>query len=239
MSWGKWMTATNSFNAATSHSTRCGLELLEEAGKEQPDLQKMQELIDINANIEIRNENDYTPLLVAVTKGNVAAAQLLIDNGADKYAKVKEAAPLFYAIAYDNLPMTKMLLDHGVDPEKDTYKGGLTAVMWAANLNKRDLVDEIVRHGGDLSRRNPRDNRKAADYATNNNKIGLANDLERLEQRQIEAKARKKIEDEKRAAEEKRQREQAALDMICNAGIPVIRDVPIRKPLKYKKAAPA
>jgi ankyrin repeat protein len=226
--------AKKTFNAASLTPDDLGQQLHAEAVREKPDLRAMKALIAAGANIEYRDKQNFTPLLAAVSKNNVDAAALLIDKGADKYARAGEIAPMFYAIALNNFDMVRMLLDKGVDPERDVYKGGLTALMWAAHFGKKDLADEIARRGGDVNRKNEKDGMSAPDYARVK-KPHIANSLERIDREKKERAAREEAERKFRQEQARIDAEKAALHSQCDAGLPALRPVVVMKPLTLVK----
>ncbi|TAL34531.1 MAG: ankyrin repeat domain-containing protein [Alphaproteobacteria bacterium] len=226
-----------SFNAASVTPDELGAQLYAEAARKNPDLRRMKTLIAAGANIEYRGDQNYTPLLAAVGKQNVDAAALLIDNGADKYVRAGEMAPMFYAIALYHLDMVKMLLDKGVDPERDVYKGGLTALMWAANFGKKNLADELARRGGDVNRINPNDGKAAPDYAEDNLKPHIAKSLRRIDTEKKDLAIQEERAEKDRAEQQRLAAEKAALDAECDAGLPLKGSVKVMRPLSLARPA--
>jgi ankyrin repeat protein len=47
-------------------------------------------LLDMEANIEVKDEDGWTPLIYAVEKGHVTVMRLLLDAKADREAKDKD-----------------------------------------------------------------------------------------------------------------------------------------------------
>lgn len=227
--------AKSSFNSASGTLDDLGRQLLEEAGSGKPDLLKMKSLIAAGASVEFCGSDSKPSLLVAVNKKNVDAAELLIDNGADKYVRVGETAPLFLAIALYDIDMVHMLLDKGVDPERDTYSGGLTALMWAANFGKKNIADEIARRGGDVNRVNPKDKMTAPDYAEENLKPHIAKSLRRIDKEKKERAIQEEIDKQNRAEQARLAAEKAVLDAACDAGLPLQGAVKIMRPLSLTK----
>jgi hypothetical protein len=72
--------------------------------------------------VNAKDLNGYTPLIFAAIDGNASIVKLLIDNGADVYAKDNNAqTPLQYAIHYRNIDTVALLRMKGVKdaPEKE------------------------------------------------------------------------------------------------------------------------
>jgi len=231
---------TASFNSAASPLTvfppavLLGAELLAIAGSDNPDLAKMKALIKEGADIETPTAKGATPLIAAAGKRNVAALELLAQNGANLYAKTSEGvSAMFYGLAHYRLDIVKTLLDHGLDPERDTLKGGLTALMWAANLGKQDLADEIASRGGDVYRKHAETGETALDYASQ--KPHIVKSLQAIAARTAAEKLQQQRDAEARAAQAVVNAEKARLDTICKAGLPTAKGVKRLKPVTFKK----
>jgi hypothetical protein len=66
--------------------------------------------------------NGWTPLLHAVHKGQVAAAQRLLERGASVNGDIGRQA-LLMAVRYSHPQMVRLLLVHGIDPAADGMNG--------------------------------------------------------------------------------------------------------------------
>lgn len=169
-----------------------GRELLSMLAANNFDDVKIRKLVDDGANLELTNDKQQTALHLAAMRGKVTTAQTLIDAGADVYAENKDkATPLFLAIAIAHRPTVKALLDAGVDPDKGLFRGNMTALMWAANFGKDEIIEELVAHGAQVMRREDTSKGKATaaiDFAEHQRTQKL---LERLGQQQEAAEARR------------------------------------------------
>lgn len=74
-------------------------------------------LLDSGATIEIGNDIQRTPLMIATIAGNVEAVRFLVDRGADIEAREsrQDNTPLIAASFYGHLEIVKLLIDHGAD----------------------------------------------------------------------------------------------------------------------------
>lgn len=99
--------------------------------------------IDINA----KEDDGRTALLIAAEKGDAAVAALLADNGADANARDADGyTALMYAAYKGNLEMAELLLKHGADVHaKD--KDGWTALRFALLQGKTQVADVLKKHG--------------------------------------------------------------------------------------------
>jgi ankyrin repeat protein len=102
---------------------------------------------------------NFSPLLKAVGSGNIKAAKLLIDNGADiniysgnseRQLKYAEGTPLMYAAFRLDVAMVKILLEAGADVTKGSLyytsdnsigKKAVVDAMREFNFSKVDVVD--------------------------------------------------------------------------------------------------
>lgn len=81
-------------------------------------------LIELNANVNIQNGDNFIPLHAASIDGHVEVARVLLDNGANPHAKNSLGdTPLAWASNRGHLEMSRLLLDRGSDPDAaDRYK---------------------------------------------------------------------------------------------------------------------
>ena len=83
----------------------------------QLDLEDIRVLIDAGADVNAKDEDGWTPLLLAVDCGHLEALQTLIDVGADVNAKNNSGdTPLHYMVSYDSNPkVLHALINAGAD----------------------------------------------------------------------------------------------------------------------------
>ncbi|GAA6016248.1 hypothetical protein JCM10207_000444 [Rhodosporidiobolus poonsookiae] len=124
--------------------------------------------------LEWHNARGMTPLHSAAMKGEVEAAQILIDNGADlDAADVDGNTPLHYASSYGKLSVVKLLID--LDCHSDVKNvEGFTAADYAFSFPLLKELDSLVRqHLEQLkeAKRAARQHRKAKAAAQSNQTI--------------------------------------------------------------------
>ncbi|XP_059635050.1 potassium channel AKT1-like [Cornus florida] len=96
------------------------------------------------------DNNGRTSLHIAASKGNENCVLLLLDYGADPNSRDSEGnVPLWEAISANHEPVIKLLRDNGADISFGDV--GLYACT-AAEQNNLELLKEIVRNGGDVTR---------------------------------------------------------------------------------------
>lgn len=135
--------------------------------------------LDINA----KDADGGTPLMLAIANDNLRSAKILLDAGADKEATDAEGfTPLLYAAAKQKFGAMELLLNGGADINAKTTKSGATALHYAANKGWREGVELLLsRHANtkienilgltaaDLARE--RRHSDVADLIDNNGKI--------------------------------------------------------------------
>lgn len=212
-------------------------QLLEEVQREKPDLNKMAALVSAGADVNGRDNGGLTALMNAVSKHNKDAVEFLIDNGADMYARNGEknqANAMMYALAHYDLNMVRMFLDKKFDPNRGPVHGTMTALMWAANLGKLDLCEELARRGADINAKNPRNGWTAMDYARNNLKPHIADRLLEIDALNRTIAAHEEAEKKQRLLNAQVAAQKAEFDAMCDAGLPVRHDVTLMYPLTLK-----
>ena len=105
------------------------------------------EKIDVNP----RNRNDETPLMLAAIKGQTALAQQLIDKGAD--VNKPGWAPLHYASTYGHLELMNLLLEHHAYIDAASPNES-TPLMMAAMYGNASAVKLLLEAGADPMLRN-------------------------------------------------------------------------------------
>lgn len=116
-------------------------------------------LIEADADLDYhppRKTSFPAALLLASYKGNVEAARLLLDAGADIEIRTETSGytPLLYAAMNYHTDVVQVLLDHGADPTVRTYKdapryerkyrrANMSARDFAVKYKFRDMVDLI------------------------------------------------------------------------------------------------
>jgi ankyrin repeat protein len=107
-------------------------------------------LLSEKVNIDARDSEGRTALLVATHRNNVEAARALIYAGADVNAKdnIHDSAYL-YAGARGHLDILKMILAHGADL-KSTNRFGGTALIPASERGHVETVQTLIKAGVDV-----------------------------------------------------------------------------------------
>lgn len=117
--------------------------------KDYPDI-AISLITDDNANVDFRDSSGNTPLMAAISTGQLELAELLIDVGANLMLTNNHGqTPLMLAVAAGKTQTVKMLLDMGANPmTSDSH--GKTPIMLAAADGQTQTVKLLIAAGADL-----------------------------------------------------------------------------------------
>ncbi|KAF6814782.1 ankyrin repeat protein [Colletotrichum plurivorum] len=109
----------------------------------------MRRLLELGASTELKDRNHRTPLILAAANENGQGVMALLLSGAKVHADDARAQALHYAALRGVLSMTTDLLDHGADPNvRSTAKfREATPLHFAVQVNKREVIDILLRRG--------------------------------------------------------------------------------------------
>lgn len=104
-------------------------------------------LLNNGAEIEARDSNGWTALVLAVQAGRLDVAQLLLKRGADIQARDNHGRTVLMHAAWLGQPeMVRFLLDKGVDINAKDDSGN-TALSYAARQKHPEVMDLLRAHG--------------------------------------------------------------------------------------------
>lgn len=122
------------------------------------DTEKLIQLIEEGANVNIRNIYDETPLMLAVQYGFNEVVEVLIENGANVNAqsnfKIGRTA-LMFAVEHANTDIVLLLLKKGADINVHT-KYGDTALSYSLKQNHYEIPAFLITKGADVNFQNER-----------------------------------------------------------------------------------
>jgi ankyrin repeat protein len=96
------------------------------------------------ANLDIKDEDDQTPLIWAISKNNPEIALALINKGADLDIKDKDGhTPLHWATSTNNPEIAFTLIENGANPDIQDSKGH-TPLYLAILHGNNDLVNALI-----------------------------------------------------------------------------------------------
>jgi ankyrin repeat protein len=112
-------------------------------------------LLQHGADVDVRSQGGWTPLLSVSFKDNPEIVEWLLNHGADANARLDGGAtPLHFAGEGGHPQIARMLLDHKADINAETLTG-LTSLHVASGYGNVDVAELLLRHGVDV---NARDN---------------------------------------------------------------------------------
>jgi ankyrin repeat protein len=116
------------------------------------DFNLCQHLIARGADVNIRAYDDYTPLHQAAFRGNLKAAKLLIDHGADVNFRGRIGTAIQRIITSkteSGTEMVKLLLENGASLQKFSF--GDTELHLAAINGYADVIPILIKYGADVN----------------------------------------------------------------------------------------
>ncbi len=103
----------------------------------------------VYSNIDTRNKNDETALMIAARRGEIEAVQALLAADADKDAREKDGSTaLIIAIRWGETEAVQALLAAGAD-QNACEEGDYTPLMIAAGIGKVDIMQALLAAGAD------------------------------------------------------------------------------------------
>lgn len=114
-------------------------------------MERVNELLAKGANVNVRDENGYTPLHEAARAGLTDMARMLIAKGARVRDNVASGlTPLHLAAEHGFTDTVRLLLENGEDVNVKT-PGGLTPLYEAAAQGHAETVRLLLRKGADVN----------------------------------------------------------------------------------------
>ncbi|XP_053326316.1 CARD- and ANK-domain containing inflammasome adapter protein-like [Spea bombifrons] len=108
-------------------------------------------LVDKGAEVNARNDIEYTPLLLAAELGKPEAAQALVEKGAHLDVRTpNQNTALHLAVQGGNVSIAKLLIRKGMNINI-TGPGDQTPIHVAAFHNKQDIVDVLIDAGANVN----------------------------------------------------------------------------------------
>lgn len=109
----------------------------------------VQEVMDLHTKnpkvLNYKNENGFTPLILACYKGNIDVIQFLIKNSTTVNTSSEMGTPLMAAAVRGNVEIVKMLLENTANPNLTDEKG-TTALMYAVQFRNAKNVALLLQY---------------------------------------------------------------------------------------------
>ena len=120
-------------------------------------INKIKRLIEMGADVNVKNKNRHSPLYFAVSWSNKALVEILISAGADVNTVDRRGElPLYFAVYSDNVPIAKLLISAGADVNAKNYKkcrGIVNRYLGESPLElakSKKMQDLLKKHGATL-----------------------------------------------------------------------------------------
>ncbi|BCK87863.1 hypothetical protein MIZ01_1660 [Sideroxyarcus emersonii] len=111
----------------------------------------VQIFLSCGVDLEVRDDRNWTPLMVAAFNGNLAFAELLIKCGARVSTQDKNGyTPLHWAAYNGHTEVLKMLIEKGAEPDAPS-QFGWTALMQAATRGHLITCAYLISRGADVN----------------------------------------------------------------------------------------
>lgn len=101
----------------------------------------LQLLVKAGVPVDSKNRDGYTPLAIAVQRGNEAAAKYLIECGASRASSI-----LHSACIQGSLNLVKLLIQEGADPEATEPENGRSLLYTALHIDDEAARIQMVRY---------------------------------------------------------------------------------------------
>ncbi|KAL5083315.1 hypothetical protein Trisim1_001767 [Trichoderma cf. simile WF8] len=101
----------------------------------------LQLLVKAGVPVDRKNRDGYTPLAIAVQRGNEAAAKYLIECGASRASSI-----LHSACIQGSLNLVKLLIQEGADPEATEPENGRSLLYTALHIDDEAARIQMVRY---------------------------------------------------------------------------------------------
>ncbi len=113
--------------------------------------------------IQSKNENDFTPLIIAVYRNQADVTEWLLKKGVEVNAVSPEGSALVAAAYKGNLPLAELLLKWKANPDVSNTDG-VTALMFAAMSNNTEMAGLLLKHNASKNLKS-KFGKSALDYA--------------------------------------------------------------------------
>ena len=115
-------------------------------------------LLTNGADVDVKNKDDDTALIIAARKGDTNMVGALLTNGANVDVKDKEGdTPLLIAVKAGNAEIAKKLLEKGAKVDAKN-KGDDTALLIAVEAGYADMVEILLENQADINFKNAEGN---------------------------------------------------------------------------------
>lgn len=114
---------------------------------------KITHLLEQGADVNERNSDGWSPLMVAASKGNAELVKLLLDRGARVNEKTPQGqTPLMFGAHWGHLEVVKLLIEKGAQVDAPMVDGW-TPLIDAAQMDKVEAAKLLIENGANVKKR--------------------------------------------------------------------------------------
>jgi ankyrin repeat protein len=95
--------------------------------------------------LNAKNENGFTPLILACYRGNNEVAKFIIENSNTINTSSDIGSPLMASVVKGNIVMAELLLHKGANPDITDSKG-LTALIYATQFQNKVAIELLLKY---------------------------------------------------------------------------------------------
>ncbi len=142
---------------------------------EKGNLNMMKEFLELGADINTRNRNGTSALMLSAFNGHEEVSEFLIEKGIDIGSRDNggfDALMVASECSKASVNLIKKLLEKGADIHAKSNRGS-TALMAAAKIGHPEIVELLVRKGADINARNTDHNITPLIWAANGGHIAI------------------------------------------------------------------
>jgi ankyrin repeat protein len=125
--------------------------------------------------INTKNENGFTPLILACYKGNVAVANFLIENSKTIDISSDMGTPLMAATYKGQVELVQLLLEHKANPNI-ADSNGTTPLIYAAMFDNTNIMSLLLKYKADKTHKD-KDGKTAFEFAAFSGNQEIINQL--------------------------------------------------------------
>ncbi|WP_395057533.1 ankyrin repeat domain-containing protein [Flavobacterium sp.] len=125
--------------------------------------------------INTKNENGFTPLILACYKGNVAVAKFLIENSKTIDTSSDMGTPLMAATYKGQVELVQLLLENNANPNI-ADSNGTTPLIYAAMFGNTNIMSLLLKYKADKTHKD-KDGKTAFEFAVFSGNQEIINQL--------------------------------------------------------------
>ena len=149
-------------------------DLLKAAGGD--DISQVKDLLDEGLDVNGKNKNGWSALMIAASKGNMEMLKLLIEKGAAVDEKNAQGqTPLIFAAHWGHADVVRLLIEQGVNVNLQ-MNDGWTALIDSIGMDHTEVAKILIKSGADMNAKGKK-GWTALMAAANNNNVEIVNFL--------------------------------------------------------------